>query len=248
VIFDVFFISYDEPNCEQNWQQLLTFHPKAKRIHGIQGINISHMICHDMSTTNKFWTVDGDNWLLRDLNITTDKFWVDIGGNQWVLKDLNINEEETELITFDSVDCIDKVPSGLGSIKLWTKNKIINNNMSKGDFCKNATSKLSNSQTILSEHRYNTTPYSTWKNSFRLMVKCYSYILPNVLEQNIKKYQQINQLDDGKNNAIWGYRASLDAKKYVEQCNGDFDKINLINNYDWLETKFNVCVVDWQKL
>ena len=54
--------------------------------------------------------------------------------------------------------------------------------------------------------------------------------------------------DDVKNNAIWGYRASLDAKEYVNQCNGAFDKINLINNYDWLEIKSNACVEDWQKL
>jgi len=247
-MYDVFFISYDEPNCEQNWQQLLTFHPKAKRIHGIKGIDVSHIICHNMATTNKFWTVDGDNWLLSDLNITTSKCWVDIKTNQSKMENLNLNEESIELIIFDSLDIIDKKPSGLGSVKLWLKNKIINNNMNKGDFCKNATSKLTRSETILTEHRYNTTPYSTWKNSFRIMVKCYSFICPESLQYNIKKYHNFDKFDDGKNNAIWAHKGFLDAKEYVEECENDFDKINLINDYDWLERKFNACAEDWQKL
>ena len=61
--------------------------------------------------------------------------------------------------------------------------------------------------------------------------------------------------DDGKNNAIWAYRGFLDAEKYVFECRknspmrkGDFMEINLINDYDWLENKFNACAEDWQKL
>jgi len=29
----------------------------------------------------------------------------------------------------------------------------------------------------------------------------------------------------------------LDAKTYVDECGGDFSKINLINDYNWLRRK-----------
>jgi hypothetical protein len=34
-MYDVFFIEYGEPNAEENWNQLLTFHPTAKKISNI---------------------------------------------------------------------------------------------------------------------------------------------------------------------------------------------------------------------
>jgi hypothetical protein len=228
-MYDVFFIEYGEPNAEENWNQLLTFHPTAKKISNIKGIDIAHLMCNDLATTDKFWTVDGDNWVLRKLELSI--------------------EFNVDLIMFDSLDSIDKGLSVLGSTKLWSKNKFINTDMSKGDFTLNATKTYKTIKRTMSENRYNITPYSTWKFCFRHMVKSYSGIINiKVLKQNIRKYQRFPKLDNGTNNAVWGYRASLDAKKYVEQCNGDFNKINLINNYDWLETKFNVCAEDWQKL
>ena len=227
-MYDVFFISYKEPNCEENWQRVLTLHPEAKRIDKIQGIDVAHMMCHDMSNTDKFWTIDGDNWLFKKLD-----FQFDTDG----------------LIFLNSLDVIDGVISSVGSVKLWTKDSLINTNMSKGDFCKNATKEYQVIDVIASEHRYNTTINSTWKTCFRHMVKCYSGIITHeVLKENIQRCENFEYYDDGKNNAIWGHRAFLDAREYVEQCNGDFDKINLINDYDWLETKSNVCVEDWQKL
>jgi hypothetical protein len=228
-MYDVFFISYKEPNCEENWQRVLTLHPEAKRVNGVKGIDVSHMICHDMSKTDKFWTVDGDNWLFKKL-------------------DFNFNNTD-ELVFLNSLDVIDGEIDQLGGVKLWPKNKLINTDMSKGDFCKQATKSSKTFDIIASEHRYNTTPLSSWKFSFRFMVKGFAWIKSaDDLSMYIRKFEVLNHYDDGKNNAIWTYRGFLDAKKYVNQSRGDFDKLNLINDYDWLETKFNACVEDWQKL
>jgi len=218
-MYDIFFISYNESNCEDNWQNLLTLHPAARRIKDIQGIDRSHMECNQLSTTEKFWTIDGDNWLLQKLPI-----------------DITVNHD---LIFFNSKDPIDGVISSMGGVKLWTKNKIINPNMSKGDFCKNATRDSIVIQKTISEHRYNATPYETWRCAFRHAVKALSGIITKkVLEDNILKFENQKLLDDGRNNAMWSYRGYLDAKEYVEVCNGDFNKINYINDYDWLKSHF----------
>mgnify|MGYP001460781096 CR=1 FL=1 len=32
---DIVFMSYDEPNADQNWEKLKTKYPRAKRVHGV---------------------------------------------------------------------------------------------------------------------------------------------------------------------------------------------------------------------
>lgn len=218
--YDVFFISYHEPNCEENWKQLLTFCPDAKRVNGISGIDQAHLRCRELSATDRFWTVDGDNWTTAPL-IHNDTGEMD----------------DFDLLFFNAVDPIDQDISSLGGIKLWRRDKFINTDMSKGDFSTYATSTRRAVQRTLSEHRYNSTPYDAWRFSFRQMVKCYAGIMRNnVLDQNIEKFQKHQGLDNGVNNARWSYKGFLDAKKYVEDCNGDFDRINRINDYDWLKS------------
>jgi hypothetical protein len=211
-MYDVFFICYDESNREENWQRVLEFHPNAKRIDAVKGINNSHIMCNELSTTSHFWTVDGDNWLLEELNHTETK--------------------DEDLIFYTAIDCIDKSVSTIGAVKLWKKNSIINPDMSKGDFCKNATKNSAVILKSLSIHKYDATPYEAWRHTFRHCVKCFAGILPRealvVYLSNVMKHKRLNQ---------HSYRGYLDAKEYVKICNGDFNKINLINDYDWLKSK-----------
>ena len=58
---DVIYLSYDEPNAEKNYSDLLTKVPWAKRIHGVEGSDAAHKACAELSETQRFITVDGDN-------------------------------------------------------------------------------------------------------------------------------------------------------------------------------------------
>jgi len=66
--FDVFFISYDEPKADENWQRVLEKSPTAKRIHGVKGIFEAHKQAADEATTDMFFVVDGDAWLLDEFD------------------------------------------------------------------------------------------------------------------------------------------------------------------------------------
>lgn len=212
---DIFFISYDETNAEKNWQRLLSLHPNAKRIHKFGSISESHLLCNKLCTTDRFWTIDGDNWLLCELFDS---------------------ELDYDLLFYQAIDGVDgNVDSG-GAIKSWKKNSMIDVGMSKGDFCKNATTNYFLIHKVLSEHRYNCTPYETWRHTFRHMTKCFSGIITHKsLQINIDRVQKHKQLN------VWSYRGYLDAKNYVEVCGNDFTKINKINDYDWLKTHFSTC-------
>ena len=41
---DIFYISYDEPNAEEHWADLLNKVPWAKRVHGVKGFDTSYFL------------------------------------------------------------------------------------------------------------------------------------------------------------------------------------------------------------
>ena len=59
--YDIIYLSYDEPNAEKNYADLLTKAPWAKRVHGVEGSDAAHKACAELSETDRFITVDGDN-------------------------------------------------------------------------------------------------------------------------------------------------------------------------------------------
>ena len=58
---DIIFLSYNEPNAEKNYADLLAKVPWAKRVHGVKGSDAAHKACAALSETEYFTTVDGDN-------------------------------------------------------------------------------------------------------------------------------------------------------------------------------------------
>jgi len=215
---DVFFISFRESNAEENWQRLLEFHPGAKRLHGIKGIDTVHLACNSLCSTDWFWTVDGDNYLLKELTY-------------------NVANAPDPLLMFQAIDPLSGQNTTLGGVKLWKKDSIINTDMSKGDFCLNATASKWCEQDVFSETRFNATPYEAWKTSFRHCVK----LLSSILENRYKADSKQRYLDNWKEcdnydteNANWAYQGYLDAKDFVISEN----PLNLINDYDYLQGMF----------
>jgi glyoxylate utilization-related uncharacterized protein len=64
--YDIIYLSYDEPNAEKNYADLLAKVPWAKRIHGVKGSDAAHKACANLSETDRFVTVDGDNIIRED--------------------------------------------------------------------------------------------------------------------------------------------------------------------------------------
>jgi hypothetical protein len=59
---DFVFISYREPNCEENYADLLSKVPWAKRVHGVVGFDSAHKAAAEVAETDFFISVDGDNY------------------------------------------------------------------------------------------------------------------------------------------------------------------------------------------
>lgn len=110
---DIIFLSYDEPNAEENWADLQRKIPWAKRVHGVEGSDAAHKACADLSDTKHFVTVDGDTIVdpkFMQVSLDLDKLGVDDDYQfSWCGK-INANG----------------LMYGNGSLKMWTKEFVKN--------------------------------------------------------------------------------------------------------------------------
>ena len=58
---DFVYISYKEPNKEENWADLLSKVPWAKRVDGVVGFDSAHKAAAEKAETDIFIRVDGEN-------------------------------------------------------------------------------------------------------------------------------------------------------------------------------------------
>jgi hypothetical protein len=58
---DCVFLTYDEPNREQNWVKIKNMVPWAVRVDGIKGSDAAHKAAAAASSTERFVLIDGDN-------------------------------------------------------------------------------------------------------------------------------------------------------------------------------------------
>jgi len=110
---DIIFLSYDEPNCEKNYVDLVQKVPWAKRVHGVEGSDAAHKACAELSETKHFVTVDGDTIIdPKFLNVVLE------------LEELGV-DDDYQFSWCGKVN-INGLMYGNGSLKMWTKDFVKN--------------------------------------------------------------------------------------------------------------------------
>lgn len=110
---DCIFLSYDEPNAEYNYADLLTKAPWAKRVHGVKGSDAAHKACADISDTEHFLTIDGDNIVNENI------FRLDIDFS-------NFKPGDQSQLSWSGRNHINGLIYGNGGIKCWTREHVWN--------------------------------------------------------------------------------------------------------------------------
>lgn len=164
--FDIIYLSYDEPNAEKNYADLLNKVPWAKRVHGVKGSDAAHKACAELSETERFITVDGDNIIRAEF--VNEEVDIDDGA------DLS-----RSVISWGAYNIINGLIYGNGGIKCWPKDFVLNmrthenadptNVKSQVDFCWDAN--YIQQDVCSSDVHNNATPQQAWRAGFREGVK-----------------------------------------------------------------------------
>ena len=237
---DCIFLSYDEPNAERNWADLLNKAPWAKRVHGIKGSDAAHKACADASDTEHFITVDGDNIVdpaFFDLEIPLDEF------------ESGINSQ----LSWSGRNHINGLMYGNGGLKCWTREHVWNmrtheaadDDTNQVDFCWNPNyHHMSGCYSVVYN---NMTPLQAFRAGFREGVKMTlmdGVKLESEKLRNMRRYlpaQNYHRLliwcsvgADVKNGNWAVYGARLGA--YMTNCT-DWDYVQ-VRDFDYLNQLF----------
>jgi hypothetical protein len=69
-MLDIIFISYDEPDADDNFKRLVNRFPHARRVHGVKGIANAHIAAAKKSMTRFFYVVDADAAIRPDFDFS----------------------------------------------------------------------------------------------------------------------------------------------------------------------------------
>lgn len=242
---DIVYLSYDEPNAEQNYADLLTKVPWAKRIHGVHGSDSAHKACARIAETERVVIIDGDNVVRPELLNQVVELYPDADTNC--------------VISWGARNIINGLIYGNGGIKCWPVNTILDmkthenaesdNAKTQVDFCWDIS--YVQMDRCMSDVYNNGSPQQAWRAGFREGVKM------SLLEgSKINPDHPFNKQIHWKNLhrlLIWmtvgsdiqnGIYAILGARQgcYMTNCT-DWDFTN-VRNFEYLNTLWKDTVKD----
>jgi CYTH domain-containing protein len=222
--FDVIFISYQEPNCEENYNNLLKKIPYAKRIHGVKGIHQAHIAAAKLCDTDMFWIVDGDAEIVNNF-----KF------------DYQVARWDKEIVhVWRSQNPINDLVYGYGGVKLFPTELTINMDVTKPDMTTSISSKFKAIQEISNVTNFNTDPFNTWKSAFRECTKLSSRIIDRQRDdETALRLLTWKTIGIDRKYGKYAIDGAIFGEQFGISCMGNLEKIKLINDFKWLEEKFN---------
>lgn len=227
---DVIFISYDEPNADKNYSELIRIIPWAKRVHGVKGSDSAHKAAANLSETDRFISVDADNVVEPDFFQQTIK----------------IDDENKDFIfSWCGKNIVNGLTYGNGGLKCWTKEHVLNmrthENADEGDtenhleFCFDP--KYYQMLECYSTSYINSSPFQAWRAGFREGVKMSlnrgvkTDNIKNVWWQNYERLLIWMNVGSDVKNGLWAmYGARMGC--YLTMCT-DWDHVQ-VRDFEYL--------------
>lgn len=232
---DVIYLSYDEPNAEKNYADLLTKVPWAKRVHGIEGSDAAHKACARLAETDRVIVIDGDNIIKPE----------------FLKQEINFKPEvdmSKSVISWGAQNVINGLIYGNGGIKCWPTQLVLGmktheaaepgNTKTQVDFCWDINY-IQMAECMSIVHN-NASPQQAWRAGFREGVKMGllegAKANPNNFSKDVH-WKNFHRLlvwmhvgADVKNGlwAIYGARRGC----YMTNCS-DWDYLN-VRDFKWL--------------
>ena len=223
--FDIVFISYNEPNAEENYSKLLSRFPNVKRVHGVKRIHQAHIEAAKLSSTDLFWVVDGDA-------IIEDNFDFRFAVNFHMRNAVHV---------WRSRNPINDLEYGYGGVKLLPRNLTLNMDVTSADMTTSISRNFRVIDRVSNVTAFNTDPFNTWKSAFRECVKLSSRTIDRQNdEETIKRLDVWCSVGKDKVFGEYAIRGAKEGKNYGEKCKGDKELLAKINDFDWLKRQYEI--------
>jgi len=221
-MFDITFISYNEPNADANWEKLKSRFPFARRVHGVEGIHNAHILAARKSRTSMFWVVDGDSQIADTFTFKDpDGVWIE---SVYVYKALNP---------------VNGLSYGNGGVKLLPRVATMNMDTNSVDMTTSIVKHFTAVPEVASATYFNTDPFNAWRSAFRECVKLSSKVINGQVDAETE--ERLNVWCTKGAGVQYGINAIEGAqlgRAYGELNKDKPEELQKINDFKWLRSKF----------
>ena len=220
-MYDIVFISYQEPNADSNWELLKSRFPFARRVHGVKGIHQAHIAAAAKCFTDMIWVVDGDAVVL-------DSFDFDY-----------LPHDNEYVFVWRSKNPVNDLEYGNGGIKLLPRLMTLNMDTSKPDMTTSISTKFKPVKIVSNITTFNTDPFNTWKSAFRECCKLASAVIDRQ-KQDETNARLLAWCTTGKNRLYGEYSiaGAQAGARYGAANAGDITALKKINDFEWLKEQY----------
>ena len=220
-MYDIVFISYDEPSADANYAALKTKFPMAKRVNGVKGIHQAHITAAKKCFTKMFWIVDADAIIMGDFNF------------DYVVP----NHQLDHVHVWRSQNPVNDLVYGYGGIKLFPRQMTIDMDTSNADMTTSIRPHFIAVEEIANITAFNTDAFSAWRGAFRECAKLSSKTISR--QTNEETEDRLNIWCTKGAEQRYGDYSIAGAIAGREFGLSNMADISLINNFEWLQQQFD---------
>lgn len=225
---DVIFISYNEPNAEENWSKVLEKAPHAYRVNGVKGIANAHKCAAELAATDMFYVVDGDSYL-------TD---------EWTFEYQPSIFDRDCVHVWRSRNPINGLEYGYGGVKLLPRQLTLTVDPNNTDMTTSISDKFKLMSKISNYTNFNTDEFNTFRSAFRECAKLSGKTMKRQLSRESEKRLHIwCTVGADKPFGEWAIKGANAGKDFGRANLDNQANLALINDYGWLKTEFSKLLV-----
>lgn len=225
-MYDIIFISYYEPNAEENFKNLHdrfnevgVFGDRVKWVKNVKGIHNAHVEAAKLSDTSYFYVVDGDAVILDSFDFS------------------HTTKEKDTVHVYRAVNPINDLTYGYGGVKLLPTRITKNMDTTTNDMTTSLSTNFKVMNEISNITSFNTDPFNAWKGAFRECTKLSSKSIRGQKDEETTRRLE-TWTTVGKDRP-YGEYAIKGARAGTNFGLSNSSSLHLINNFDWLKEKFN---------
>ena len=216
---DIIFISYDEPQADENWNRLLKDFPNAKRVHGVDGMHNALIAAANTSSTKWFYAVFAKTKI-------APSFKFDFQPDFYQLPKHYI---------FHAKNVMNDLQYGHMGIVLYNVNIIKNQTEFGVDYTMSAPHAVIPELSAIAE--FNSNPYHTWRTAFRECAKLSQFTNEH---SNIENEHRLDVwLTQAKGKfSEWCLQGARDGHEFYMNNKENSDVLKQAFNWKWLQKHF----------
>lgn len=208
-----------------NWERLYSIVPHAEAVASVGSIFESHKHIADQCAADSFYVVDADSWIVDGFSF-----------------DRKIDLTQRSVAVFRSRNPVNGLVYGHGGVKLFSKDCFSVDRLDRPDMTTTLADSYIKVNTLATEHRFNYSPYSTWRTAFREAVKLSTGINKNNNDQ--ESQDRLKMWCNAGLEADYGFFCTAGARLGVAYTqDSDYSAAN-VNDFVWLRNRF----IEWTQL